>query len=128
MTSREVRFILGGVNLENSFICKACGAVVLLDGGGTENRNHCPKCLCSVHLDNVPGDRAADCGSVMDAVAVWVRKNGEWALIHRCRRCGALSSNRIAADDSPMKLMSIAAKPLAQPPFPIELIDRMTGE
>ncbi len=101
---------------------------MLLDGGGTENRNHCPKCLCSVHLDNVPGDRAADCGSVMDAVAVWVRKNGEWALIHRCRRCGALSSNRIAADDSPMKLMSIAAKPLAQPPFPIELIDRMTGE
>ena len=61
----------------------------------------------------------------MDAVAVWVRNNGEWAVIHRCRRCGALSSNRIAADDSPLKLMSIAAKPLAQPPFPIELIDRM---
>ena len=111
--------------MNNCFSCKACGAEVPYDGGATENRNHCPKCLCSLHLDNIPGDRAADCGSVMDAVAVWVRKDGEWALIHRCRRCGAFSSNRIAADDSPMKLMSIAVKPLARPPFPIEFLDRM---
>ena len=119
---------MGGIYLNNHFVCKACGADVPLDGGGTRNRNHCPKCLCSIHLDNVPGDRAADCGGVMEAVAVWVRKGGEWALIHRCRRCGALCSNRIAADDSPLKLMSLAAKPLAQPPFPIEHIDRMSGE
>ena len=62
----------------------------------------------------------------MDAIAVWVRKNGEWAVIHRCRRCGALSSNRVAADDNPMKLMSIAMKPVAQPPFPLERIEEMT--
>ena len=31
-----------------------------------------------------------------------------------------LSSNRVAADDNPMKLMSIAMKPLSQPPFPLE--------
>ena len=111
--------------MNNSFICKACGVEVPLDGGGTRNRNHCPKCLCSLHLDNTPGDRASDCGAVMDAVAVWVRKDGEWAIIHRCRSCGALSSNRVAADDSPLKLISIAVKPLAEPPFPIELLDRM---
>lgn len=119
---------MGGIYLKNYFVCKACGADVPFDGGGTRNRNHCPKCLCSIHLDNVPGDRAADCGGVMEAVAVWVRKGGEWALIHRCQRCGALCSNRIAADDSPLKLMSLAAKPLAQLPFPIEHIDRMSGE
>lgn len=34
--------------------------------------------------------------------------------------CGALSSNRIAADDNPMKLMSIAMNPIGHPPFPIE--------
>ena len=62
----------------------------------------------------------------MDAVAVWVRKNGEWAVIHRCRRCGALSSNRVAADDSPLKLMSIAMKPLGLPPFPLERIEELT--
>ena len=31
----------------------------------------------------------------MEPIAVWVRKNGEWAIIHRCKVCGALSSNRI---------------------------------
>ena len=63
----------------------------------------------------------------MEPIAVWVRKNGEWAIIHRCRICGALSSNRIAADDNPMKLMSIAMKPLANPPFPLERIEEMTA-
>ena len=62
----------------------------------------------------------------MEPVAVWVRKNGEWAIIHRCRRCGKLSSNRVAADDNPMKLMSIAMKPLCAPPFPLERIEEMT--
>ena len=62
----------------------------------------------------------------MDAIGVWVRKNDEWAIIHRCRRCGKLSSNRVAADDNPMKLMSIALKPLCTPPFPIERIEEMT--
>ena len=63
----------------------------------------------------------------MDAVGVWVRKNGEWAIIHRCRRCGHFSSNRVAADDNPMKLMSIAMRPLSQPPFPLEKIEEMTA-
>lgn len=108
-----------------SFNCKACGATVELSGAGSEHRNHCPYCLCSLHLDNEPGDRAADCGGVMEPVGVWVRKGGEWAVIHRCRRCGTLSSNRIAADDNPIKLMSIALKPLASPPFPVEHLSRM---
>ena len=34
--------------------------------------------------------------------------------------------NRIAADDNPMKLMSIAMRPLSAPPFPIERIEEMT--
>ena len=77
-------------------------------------------------MDISPGDRRAGCGDIMDAVAVWVRKGGEWAIIHLCRRCGALSSNRVAADDNPMKLMSIAMKPLCEPPFPLDRIEEMT--
>lgn len=107
---------------KETFICKVCGRTVVPTGAGSWHRNHCPYCLASQHLDCEPGDRAADCGGVMEPIAVWVRKNGEWAIIHRCRRCGALSSNRIAADDNPMKLMGIALKPLCEPPFPIERI------
>lgn len=108
------------------FICKACGREVIPDNAGSAHRNHCPNCLTSLHLDIEPGDREADCGGYMDPVAVWVRKGGEWAIIHRCRRCGQMSSNRIAADDNPIKLMSIALKPLADPPFPVERIREMT--
>ena len=96
-------------------------------GAGSDHRNHCPNCLSSLHVDVEPGDRASDCGGIMDPVAVWVRRGGEWAVIHRCRRCGALSSNRVAADDNPMKLMSIAMKPLGHPPFPLERIEEMTA-
>ena len=110
-----------------SFTCKVCGRLVVPTGAGSGHRNHCPNCLCSLHLYIEPGDREADCGGIMDPVGVWVRKNGEWAVIHRCRRCGHLSSNRVAADDNPMKLMSIAMKPLSQPPFPLEKIEEMTA-
>ena len=113
-----------------SFTCRVCGRLVVPEGSGTGHRNHCPYCLASRHLDVEPGDRAADCGGVMEPVAVWVRKNGEWALIHRCRICGALSSNCIAADDNPLKLMSLAVKPVACPPFPLERLEelaRLTG-
>ena len=66
------------------------------------------------------------------AAASWsggglVRKGGEWAIIHRCKRCGKLSSNRVAADDNPMKLMSIAMKPLCSPPFPLDYLEEMTA-
>ena len=81
----------------------------------------------SIHLDNIPGDRKANCGGIMEPISVWARENGEWAIIHRCRRCGQLSSNRIAADDNPIKLMSIAMKPVALPPFPVERIEEMTN-
>jgi len=111
-----------------SFVCGNCGKEVLPEGAGTEHRNHCPYCLHSVHVDDLPGDRDAECGGVMEPVAVWVRKKGEWALIHRCKACGALSSNRVAADDNPLKLMSIAVKPLANPPFPIERLEDMVEE
>ena len=74
-------------------------------------------------MDQEPGDRAADCGGIMDPIGVWVRKKEEWAVIHRCRRCGKLSSNRVAGDDNPMKLMSIALKPLSLPPFPLERME-----
>jgi len=105
-----------------SFTCKNCGEFVLPEGAATQHRNHCPKCLVSTHVDINPGDRASLCGGLMDPISVWVRKNGEWAIIHRCRTCGEIGSNRIAADDNPTLLMSIAVKPLAMPPFPLGLL------
>jgi len=108
------------------FTCKFCGREVIQAEAGSSHRNHCPNCLCSMHMDVEPGDREADCGGIMEPIAVWVRRSGEWAVVHRCKICGALSSNRIAADDNPIKLMSLAMKPVALPPFPLEKLEEMT--
>ena len=110
---------------DDSFKCKVCDYLVIPHGAGSGHRNHCPYCLSSQHLDNEPGDREADCGGVMEAIGVWVRKGSEWAIIHRCRICGHLSSNRSAADDSPLKLISVALKPLGNLPFPLERIEEL---
>lgn len=105
------------------FACLHCGFRVSGEGAGSRHRNHCPNCLHSRHLDDVPGDRAAACGGLMEPVAVWVRRGGEWALIHRCRECGRFGSNRIAADDNEALLLSLSVRPLARPPFPLDRLD-----
>lgn len=102
-----------------TFTCQVCGAPVGPENAGSQHRNHCPHCLSSVHVDNRPGDRASLCKGIMDPIGIWVKKDGEWAIIHRCRSCGTLGTNRIAADDNTTMLMSMAVKPLARPPFPI---------
>ena len=92
---------------------------------GTRHRNHCPLCLWSRHLDTAPGDRAAGCAGAMEPIAVSVHADGEWALVHRCGACSAVRLNRIAGDDNPLALMQLAVKPLARPPFPLEMLTRV---
>ena len=52
----------------DSFTCKVCGRLVVPEGAGSGHRNHCPNCLASLHVDEAPGDRAADCGGIMEPV------------------------------------------------------------
>ena len=54
----------------------------------------------------------------MEPIAVTVRGEGRWMLIHRCTRCGRLRMNRTAGDDNVLLLLQLAALPLATPPFP----------
>ncbi|MGH9118671.1 MAG: RNHCP domain-containing protein [Acidimicrobiales bacterium] len=108
-----------------SFRCVNCGLDVPLDAPGTAHRNHCPSCLWSRHLDDDPGDRSSICRSSMEPIAITVRGDGEWVLIHRCRGCDELHLNRIAGDDNPLLLVRLAIKPLAQPPFPLEWLARI---
>ena len=100
------------------FRCRYCNTIIgpTLSGGG--ERNHCPSWLHSVHLDETPGDRVSNCKSLMEPISIWVRKT-EWALLHRCRGCGTIHSNRIAADDNEMLLLSLAVKAIGNPAFPL---------
>ncbi len=115
------------IKLINAMMYSHVNSVGVWLFAGSSHRNHCLNCLSSFHLDIEPGDRARDCGGIMEPISVWERKGGELAIIHRCKRCGALSYNRVAADYNPMKLMSISLKPLCMPPFSLERIEKMTA-
>lgn len=99
------------------FTCKHCGRYVSARTAisGVVNRNHCPYCLHSRHVDLFkPGDRLCACKGVMAPVGLTVKRsrdkyarglNGELMLVHRCTACGTLSINRIAADDDTLKIL-----------------------
>jgi ribosome biogenesis GTPase len=53
-----------------------------------------------------------------------VRPGGEWARVHRCGGRLAVRVNRIAGDDGEAVLLSLAARPMALPPFPLERLPR----
>lgn len=86
------------IALDEAFTCVACGREV--PPGGRRPRDHCPWCLRSVHVDNVPGDRAAGCGGLLVPVAVLTAGGGS-DLVYRCDRCGARKVNRVLDDVVP---------------------------
>lgn len=92
------------------FTCQHCRRFVSANAflAGAQNRNHCPYCLWSRHLDLFEaGDRLAACKAGMRPVALsvkrsrkkYVSRSGELMLVHQCTGCGKLNINRIAADD-----------------------------
>jgi len=82
-----------------AFLCAHCGNTVPAEAPGTRQRNHCPHCLHSLHVDLAVGDRRSLCRGLMEPIGAWVRADGELALLHRCQRCGVIRSNRVAGDD-----------------------------
>ena len=107
---------------EAAFFCEHCHQAVPGRAPGTEHRNHCPYCLWSVHVDMKPGDRRSGCRGGMEPIAVSARNDGEWSLVHRCQACGKVATNRIAGDDNELALLSLAVRPLARPPFPLDAL------
>ncbi len=81
----------------DAFQCLICGVEVLELQNGSF-RSHCPECLWSRHVDVVPGDRASDCGGLMEPTAL-EGSPGAWSLVHRCVECGFVRRNRTAEND-----------------------------
>ena len=106
-------------NINADFTCKHCGRFVSAHTtiSGVVNRNHCPYCLHSRHVDLFEaGDRLCACKSIMAPVGLTLKhsrdkyayqRGGELMLVHRCTFCGELVINRIAADDDPARIIAI---------------------
>jgi len=90
---------------------------------GVNNRNHCPYCLWSCHLDlYAAGDRLSACKAPMKPIGLTMKTGrnkyqrearGELMLVHQCRDCETLCINRIAADDSAETVLAVFQASLA---------------
>ena len=79
---------------DSGFICANCKKEVL--PLGYTSRNHCPFCLCSLHVDINPGDRANDCGGILRPIQTLPDSKQGYIIIHRCDRCGKTVRNKAA--------------------------------
>ena len=96
------------LNNAPSFRCQHCGVEVPLLVFGSENRNHCPFCLWSRHVDYAIGDRASTCLASMKPIGLTLKKGGgELMLVHQCCSCNKLSKNRLAGDDQSNSVLNL---------------------
>ena len=95
------------IRRDEAFTCAHCGGEAA--PGGTRVRDHCGACLRSLHVDEVPGDRASTCGGLMDPVGLEV-VGGEAVIRYRCRRCGAARRCRAHPGDDAAALAAISAR------------------
>ncbi len=97
----------------DAFTCGHCGRYVGPLPSGGRNRNHCPYCLYSRHVDaERSGDRASPCKGMMEPIGVFERPTGEEVIVHRCVKCGFERFNRVGADDDEPV---VAALPRVEP-------------
>jgi hypothetical protein len=107
------------IDINTDFTCLHCSSYVSAAQflAGVGNRNHCPYCLWSRHLDLFEaGDRLAACKAPMRPVGLTLKRsrnkyastpNGELMLVHLCEDCDRISINRIAADDLPKAIIEV---------------------
>ncbi len=93
--------------VKEDFECENCGLQV----SGNGFTNHCPQCLSSKHVDNIPGDRAMleECGCLMEPIGV-KNSRGGLAIIHKCINCGVESINRVSPDDNIDEILNLEYK------------------
>jgi hypothetical protein len=115
------------IDINADFECKHCGAYVSAARAlaGVANRNHCPYCLWSRHLDLFEaGDRLAACKAPMRPVGLTMKNSrnkyarigsGELMLVHFCTDCQRISINRIASDDIPQAIVEVFDASLTAP-------------
>jgi len=120
-------------DFHEDFRCTHCDYIVSSAPwiSGVHNRNHCPYCLWSRHLDLFSaGDRLSACKAPMQPIALTSKRNcnkysrgpGELMLVHQCTHCGDVSINRIAADDDSETLLDVFGASCALPARTLNLL------
>ncbi len=83
-----------------SFVCKNCGFEV--PQSSSTCRDHCPKCLYSLHVDENPGDRLAECGGILKPIGYESHPKKNYMILYVCEKCGEKRTTRFLEIDKIM--------------------------
>ena len=92
---------------DSGFICAHCGAEV--PPLGYTSRDHCNKCLHSLHVDIIPGDRENECKGTLVPVQTLPDAKKGFIIIYKCTKCGSTVRNMAARDDDTELLIKLTA-------------------
>ncbi len=92
--------------LDEPFTCLICHKKV--EPLNYTARDHCPYCLTSIHLDNLPGDRQNPCHGILNPIDI-MSKKGEIKIVYKCAKCGEIKVNKMANDDNYDLILKISA-------------------
>ena len=93
---------------DEGFVCINCGKIV--EPLKYSSRDHCPYCLCSLHIDNMPGDRANECKGILRPIDLEYSQNKGFVLIYRCEKCHMVHKNKVADDDNKAMITKVSNK------------------
>lgn len=95
--------------IDESFKCLVCGCSV--KPLGYTARDHCPNCLCSIHVDNNPGDRACTCLGILQPIGIEKGKKDSLKIVYQCDKCKKIKRNKAAIDDNRDLILNIMSHP-----------------
>lgn len=93
---------------DEGFVCENCGNKV--EKLGYTSRDHCPNCLCSKHVDNMPGDRKEECHGILRPIKVELNSKKGYVIIYKCDKCGEIKKNKSAIDDNMDLIIKLTAE------------------
>lgn len=83
--------------IDEKFNCLVCGRSV--DKLVYTARDHCPYCLCSMHVDINPGDRLNTCMGLLKPIGI-EKYRDTYKIIYKCLKCGEIHKNIMVNDDN----------------------------
>ena len=91
--------------VDEEFVCTVCNKNV--SPLGYTARDHCPYCLCSLHVDINPGDRTNNCKGILRPLGVEKYKDS-YKILYKCERCHKTHKNIMASDDDMEMIIEIS--------------------
>lgn len=91
--------------IDENFKCINCGENVLKLNYTA--RDHCPKCLYSIHVDINPGDRMNSCKGILIPFSIEKYKD-TYKIIYKCSKCGKVHKNIMANDDNMDQIIKLS--------------------